>query len=133
MKMRRPNSDVSWDCVLKPYETAILTITVGATPSGYRLLSTTPDITSSNPDFCWAGGYSVVNSVGVSASTLVTVNCVWVPVGGGGPGTPPPILYGSAAGTAVAKPTNYWNEADTPEMAVGDSVAVNAYKDDGEE
>ncbi|MDO9543201.1 MAG: hypothetical protein Q7J98_12905 [Kiritimatiellia bacterium] len=126
------NSDVFWDCVLKPYESAKLTITVGATPSGYRLESTTPSITNSSPDFCWVGGYSVVNSAGVSASTRVTVKCVWVPIGGPGPGTPPPILYGSAAGTAVAQPTNYWNIADTPVVAVGTSVLVNAYKDDSE-
>ena len=102
-----PGSDVSWSCVLEPYETATLTITVAPAPSGYRLKSKTVAITSSSPDFCWVGGYSVVNSAGKSASTRVTVNCVWEPIpgeGGGGAGTPPPNLYGSATGIANAQP-----------------------------
>ena len=130
-----PGSDVSWGCVLKPYETATLTITVAAPPPGYRLKSKTVAITSSSPDFCWGGGYSVVNSACTSAVTRVTVSCVWEPIpgeGGAGPGTPPPNLYGSATGIASAQPGEYWNVADASVLAVGDMVTVNAYKDDNE-
>lgn len=129
-----PGSDVSWGCVLKPYETATLTITVAAPPPGYRLKSKTVAITSSSPDFCWGGGYSVVNSALTSAVTRVTVSCVWEPIPGegGGPGTPPPNLYGSATGIASAQPGEYWNVADTHVLAVGNSVSVRAYKNDNE-
>ena len=77
----------------------------------------------------------MVNSALTSAVTRVTVSCVWEPIpgeGGGGPGTPPPNLYGSATGIASAQPGEYWNVADTPELAVGNPVLVKAYKDDNE-
>lgn len=133
-----PGSDVSWSCVLEPFETATLTISIAPAPRGYRLTSTSPKvgITSSHPEFfIWGGGYSVVNSEGISATTRVKVSCVWEPIPGEGSGTgpSPPNLYGSATGTAVAQPGEYWNVATDLIIPIGGQTTVNAYKNQGED
>ncbi len=72
-----------------------------------------------------------MNTAGTSATTRVTVKCVWewkAEGEGAGEGRKPPDLYGSATGIAKARPAGtYWNVADAHIVPVGVEIDVNAY------
>ena len=91
------------------------------------------DITKIQPDeaFCWTRSFYIINTVYRSAKATVRGECKWIPCGeGGGSGRPPPPVFGSGTGLAVAQPANYWNSAEGVNvLALGGSTHVNAYKD----
>lgn len=129
----------SWSCSLEPDESASLSITVQLSGSAggvqYQLKSKSTSFSNTDPDFLWTGGggsYSIVNTVYENATAVVTVDAVWTPVtgGGGGQGKPPPDIYGTATGTAVAQPGEYYNSASANVLKVGQNTTVSAYEND---